>query len=183
MSELSNVEIGSFCSWSVTFTILLEFLHCVPLPNKWSARWPTEEVPPPQDPHNQEGSWRYKLILNKIYGRVLEEKLEAVCQVVLEGGQHLLVERQCVQLVDSWRWANIIHPLREINRCEIIGERTGNLSDSGFSIWDGRRLALPVLSQELPWPADWKSCGAGFWRKGRHRFLQLCNYFIPLLTK
>ena len=49
-------------------------------------------------------------------GWILEEKLEGVSQVVVEGGQHLLVESQCVQLVDSWREdATIILPFRGIN--------------------------------------------------------------------
>ena len=46
--------------------------------------------------------------------RILEEKLEGVREVVVEGGEQLLVEGQGVQLVDSRRRAGFVQPMRKI---------------------------------------------------------------------
>ena len=45
--------------------------------------------------------------------RILEEKLEGVREVVVEGGDQLLVEGQGVQLVDSRRRIGFVQPIYE----------------------------------------------------------------------
>ena len=68
----------------------------------------------------------------------------------MEGGQHLLVECQRVQLVDPWRWI-YIQPFKEINSYWIKEKdlETCQIEEIPFEV---QRFAVSVLSQELHCP-------------------------------
>ena len=98
-------------------------------------------------------------------GCVPQEKLKCVRQVVEEGGQHLLVKRQSITLVDPWWDASVIHPGRGVNN---MLDHIDFLRPVRFHLSKLRFGSLALLSRVQ---LTEKSRQAGFQWKCRRCFL------------